>query len=113
MLQGFCTSTNNKVTHFEIRFKPQLKFHTLNIHTLIKDLIHNRDILTHSEQRHVHGRKTLKNATFVRIDLDLLNSHNSNVHERKRSYKSREIKKQNDYLIIVYQILVFMRRKYT
>ena len=49
--------------------------------------------------------KTLKNATFVRIDLVFLNSHNSNVHERKSSYKSRETKKQNDNLIIVYQIL--------
>ena len=56
--------------------------------------------------------KTLKNATFVRIDLVLLNSHNSNFHERKRSYKSRETQKQHDNLILSHSILVFMGSKY-
>ena len=44
----------------------------------------------------------------MRIDLVLLNSHNSNVHERKSSYKSRETKKQHDNLIVGHSILVFM-----
>ena len=55
--------------------------------------------------------KTLKNATFVRIDSVLLKSYNSNFHEGKRSYKSRETKKQHDDLIIIHSFLVFMGSK--
>ena len=57
--------------------------------------------------------KTLKNATFVRIDLVFLNSHNSLFMKGKVHINLGKQKKQNDNLIIVYQILVFMGRKYT
>ena len=54
--------------------------------------------------------KPLK-CNIVRIDLVLLNSHNSNVYERERSYKYWEIKKQHDNLIIVHSIIAFMGSK--
>ena len=59
--------------------------------------------------------KPLK-CNIVRIDLVLLNSHNSNVYERESSYKYWEIKKQHDNhnddnLIIVHSIIAFMGSK--